>query len=293
MPLYSSDLILYLGTVIDYNPNMKKTLVLLGLVLVGHLFGYGQLNKYKYIVVPTKFDVFKKENQFQTSTLIKYLLTNEGYNAVYNNALPIDLMGNPCLALRTNLVDNSSLFSTKVKLSLVDCNGVVIFETQEGSTRVKEYKQAYKEAISEAFGSLRGLNYTYEPKENEKASETVTISFENDIRSLEGDSNNNASGVAEKKESDPSKEQMVRPQIQELKEGSSGKDVLYAQPIEGGYQLVDATPKIVYVLKATSAPDIFLITKDGKNGVIFKDEGKWYVEMDEKGSKAKELNIKF
>ena len=190
MPLYSSDLILYLGTVIDYNPNMKKTIVLLGLVLVGHLFGYGQLNNYKYIVVPTKFDIFKKENQFQTSTLIKYLLTNEGYNAVYNNALPIDLMGNPCLALRMNLVDDSSLFSTKVKLSLVDCNGAVIFETQEGSTKVKEYKQAYKEAISEAFGSLRGLNYTYEPRENEKAPETVTISFENDIRSLEEDSNN-------------------------------------------------------------------------------------------------------
>ena len=185
MPLYSSDLILYLGTVIDYNPNMRKTIVLLGLVLVGHLFGYGQLNDYKYIVVPTKFDAFKKENQFQTSTLIKYLLTNEGYNAVYNNALPIDLIGNPCLALRTKLLDNSSLFSTKIKLSLVDCNGAVVFETHEGATRTKEYKQAYKEAISEAFGSLRGLNYTYEPKEKEKASDAVTISFENDIRSLE------------------------------------------------------------------------------------------------------------
>ena len=99
--------------------------------------------------------------------------------------------------------------------------------------------------------------------------------------------------MVEKKESDSSKEQMVRPQTQEFEEGNRGKDLLYAQPIEGGYQLVDATPKIVYVLKATSSPDIFLITKDGKNGVIFKDEGKWYVEMDENGSRAKELNIKF
>ena len=99
--------------------------------------------------------------------------------------------------------------------------------------------------------------------------------------------------VAKKGSEEPSKTQIATPQIREFKQGNKGKNVLYAQPIEGGYQLVDATPKIVYVLKATSSPDIFLVTKDGKNGVVFKDEGKWYLEMDAKGSKAKELNIKF
>ena len=74
---------------------------------------------------------------------------------------------------------------------------------------------------------------------------------------------------------------------------SGGKNVLYAQAIEGGYQLVNSTPEIVYVLKSTSAPDVFIVNKDGKNGVVYKNEGKWFIEMDEKRSKAKELNIKF
>ena len=73
----------------------------------------------------------------------------------------------------------------------------------------------------------------------------------------------------------------------------SSDDILYAQPIEGGFQLVDNTPKVVYILKSTSVPEVFMLNTEGKNGVVFKNEEKWFIEIDEKGSKAKELNIKF
>lgn len=33
-----------------------------------------QLNNYKYIIVPKKFDAFKSVNEYQTSTLVKYFL---------------------------------------------------------------------------------------------------------------------------------------------------------------------------------------------------------------------------
>lgn len=271
---------------------MKKSIVFILALVACQLVGYGQLNEYKYIVVPTRFEAFKQENMFQTSTLVKYLLANEGFNAVYSNKLPADLEENPCLGLKVALIDNSSLFTTKTKLALRDCNDLVIFETQEGKTKSKEFKQAYKEAISEAFGSLRGLNYVYEPKEEmekEKSEETITVSFKNDVKSLKNEPKPVKANEGKKATA------MVEPSATETIEEpiKRDKNILYAQPIEGGYQLVDVTPKVIYILKATSAPNVFMVSKDGKSGVLFKNDGKWFVELDQNGSKPKELNIKF
>lgn len=262
-------------------------------LFIGHFFGYGQLNKYKYIIVPTKFQDFKNENQFRTSTLVKYLFTSEGFNTVYSNNLPEDLEQNICLGLRVQLIDGSGLLITKARLSLTDCNGVLIMTSQEGRTKTKAMEQAYREAISEAFGSFRGLNYSYEP-ENGKDTETVTVSFKNDVKSLESESEalNEKETVVEIS-TEPEKEKPLDKPGNKKSTSSKSKGVLYAQPIEGGYQLVDTTPQVVYVLKATSSPDVFLVNKDGKNGVVFKDDDKWFIEMDEKGGKARELNIKF
>lgn len=262
-------------------------------VLMGHSLFYGQqLNDYKYLIVPAKFEGFKNENQFRTSTLVKYLFTNEGFNTVYSNNQPEELKENPCLGVRVKLIDESGLFSTKTKLSLTDCHGVLLMLSQEGKTKTKDFEQAYREAISEAFGSFRGLN-TYEPKKKAASSDTesITVSFKNDIKSLEEEPHVEVNTKEDSAESEPTKQVSPPKTWEQL--NSKAKGMLYAQPIEGGYQLVDATPKVVYMLKSTSAPDVFLVSKDGKNGVIYKNEGKWFIEMDEKGSKAKELNIKF
>lgn len=262
------------------------------LCLVGYTTGYGQLNSYKYIIVPTKFQDFKNENQFRTSTLVKYLFTNEGFNTVYSNKLPDELEKDPCLGLRVELVDKSSLFLTKTQLSLIDCNGILILTSQDGRSKSKEYEQGYREAISEAFGSYRGLDYAYQPVEEEaKTAEPITVSFRNDVKSLE----NQTQTEVTPKEATTVSESSEKSNVQDLPSLplNTEKGVLYAQPVDGGYQLVDTTPKVVYVLKSTSAPDVFMVNKGGKNGVIFKTDGKWFIEMDEKGGKPKELNIKF
>jgi len=272
---------------------MKKMIVVISVTFFCCVAGYGQLNDYKYIVVPAKFQSFKNENQFRTSTLVKYLFSNEGFNAVYSNNLPDDLKENPCLGLDVELVDESNLFATKTRLSLIDCNGVLVMMSQDGRTKTKEFEQAYREAISESFGSFRGLNYAYKPNDK-KAKEkdgAVTVSFKNDVKSLnekpKAEQNESTEGMAPEE----AKPKIIAP-IVETPIGSE-KGVLYAQPIDGGYQLVDTTPKVVYILKSTSAPEVFLVNKDGKSGVIFKNDDKWFIEMDEKGGKAKELNIKF
>ncbi|MGY8914676.1 MAG: hypothetical protein ACKVJF_06280, partial [Flavobacteriales bacterium] len=97
------------------------------------------LNQYKYIIVPKKFDGFRNENQYKTSTLIKYLLVENGYNAVYEDALPDDLNRDRCLGAVVGLKDGSGMFSTKLSLILKDCQSKVIFETKEGTSKEKDY----------------------------------------------------------------------------------------------------------------------------------------------------------
>lgn len=259
--------------------------------LLGCTVCYGQLNSYKYIVVPAKFKDFKNENQFRTSTLVKYLFTNEGFNVVYDNNLPAELEEDPCLGVKVELMNESGLLRTRTRLALRDCHGVAVMTSQEGITKTKDLEQAYREAISESFGSFRGLNYTYEPADEEvKTAEPITVSFKNDIKSLESEAE--TAIVKEDRAVSETAETLETP-VQPAPPSVGEKGILYAQPVDGGYQLVDTTPKVVYTLKSTSAPDVFLVNKDGKSGVIYKNEDKWFIEMDEKGGKAVELNIKF
>lgn len=144
------------------------------------------LNEYKYVVIPKKFDGFKKENQHQTSTLIKYLFDKNGFTTTYDDDFPLDLNSDRCLGLYVDMVNNSSMFTTKTALSLKDCNNQEVFITREGKSKKKNYKESFSEAINRAFESLSGLNYAYEPKAtSSKKEEPFTISFRNDIKTVE------------------------------------------------------------------------------------------------------------
>ena len=271
--------------------NMKNILFGLFLLTVPMSLS-AQFNDYKYIIVPKQFESFKEVNQYNTSTLTKYLLSNYGFNVVYDDALPLDLNVNRCLGLTTVLNDQSNMFTTKVSLQFKDCNNTVVFETLDAKSKIKEYKDGYKEAITKAAQQLAGIGHNYTPKQTE----TVTLNFKDDVKQLPAASQQEAKDntklpvdVEQSQGKEPANSTAnITTRVQE----ATNANVLYAQPLENGYQLIDSTPQIVYVLKSTSAPEVFMVSKDGKNGVVFKDNGQWYVEFD--GDKApKAINIKF
>ncbi len=282
------------------------------LFLLCAMFGYNgmaqaQLNNYKYIIVPTKFEAFKKANQHQTSTLIKYLLVENGFNAVYDNAMPIDLMGDRCLGLLLELKDDSSLFTTKVTLVLKDCLSNEVYTTKEGISKEKEYKAAYTEAIKECFQTLTGVGYKYEPEAN---NDRPTISYKNDVKSVKDEASEAAPNpVVQQKatleeQSYKSKEpvqsnitkaeNMPSMELPNVKYQTEGTGVLYAQAIANGYQLVDSTPKITLKMYKTSQANVFIASGEAANGLVLKKGDKWFFEYYE-GDKlmGQELNIKF
>ena len=258
-----------------------------------------QLNDYKYIIVPKKFDAFKSVNEYQTSTLVKYYFEENGFNALYDDALPVDLAGNRCLGLLANLEDGSNMFTTKVTITLKDCNNVEVFRSVEGISKIKEYDKAYKDAIQKAFVSFAGMDYNYVSQEQEqKESATVTLNFKDDVKSVQ---ENSKEHIIEQKATteeqvykavEPKPSSIVR--VVEKQWSELPTEVLYAQPTDFGYQLVDSTPKVVLKLQETSMNNVFMTDFNGNNAVVFQKDGKWLLEYSENGEKVqKELDIKF
>ena len=299
---------------------MSKILFCLGFFFLVVLPGQAQLNGYKYIVVPKKFDGFKKENQFRTSTQIKHLFSSNGFTALYDDQIPPDLAKNPCLGLRVLLLDKSSLLATKVTLGLRDCNGVTVYESAEGRSKSKEYESAFRQAINEAFYSFTELGYAYKlteavdadsiPNVPVAAAPAAVTSIEDTqivLDSTEITSPMNAEMAAVASMSD-SETEVVPSETQTATLGAAAatglavgiqdapvEELWYAQPIENGYQLVDKTPKVRMILVKTAQEDTFIATVEGSPmGMVYKKDGQWWHEFFRNGKTEKTpLQLKF
>ena len=56
------------------------------------------------------------------------------------------------------------------------------------------------------------------------------------------------------------------------------QQLLYAQPIATGFQLVDSSPKVVYKLVSTSSPLCFIAYKGDLQGVLLLKNDEWFFE---------------
>src|SRR5690606_34125625 len=283
---------------------MKKRLIYLIFIAMGLGFSaQAQLNGYKYIIVPKKIDAFKLENQYQTSTLVKHYLGEYGLTAVYDDALPIDLAGNRCLGLVANILDESSMFTTKLVLTLKNCQNQEVFRTKEGKSKIKEFEPAHREALQEIFTSFSAIDYEYqggavasvppqsavqnatqrEERINDPVVEQKNTLEEQTYKSVEPRSSTTVEPRASGAQNAP-----TSPTVPDL------TGTLYAQPISGGYQLVDSTPKIVLKLEETSMENIYLTQFGDNNAMIFKKDSQWFLEYTLNGEKkTQELQIKF
>ncbi len=278
------------------------TLLFLGVVSSS----FAQLNSYKYIIVPKKFDIFSEENLWQTSVLVKYLFEDAGYNTIYDDELPPDLVNQRCLGLMVDLEKNSSLTWTRMTIVLKDCSSVEIFRSPEGGSKSKDFREAYHESIREAFQIFETINYSYQPV----AEEPVTVDFSNDIRSVEEESRGNIAkeaAVVQVATPDEQSYEDVRPEPSDYVKADpvepaetedmaevETKDLWTAKESANGYELVDSNSELKVTLYKTSAPDVFLAKYGTVDGMVYKKDSKWFLEYyKNKELIVEELNIKF
>ena len=275
------------SSVLTYYLIKMKNIILVLFLIMSNIFVFGQekkVNNYKFIVVPDKFDFLNQRDKYKTSSLTKFLLKKKGFTVVLNSEqYPKDLINNPCSALNALVLDKSSMFKVKVIIELRDCSNRLIYTSEEGVSRLKEFKKGFQEAIRNAYASMG--NIVYEPflletiRKDKKEIVTVNPVLVEEVKEV--------------------KLEVELPVINNIEAAQISpinnialSTTLYAQPKENGFQLINLKPQVVFVILNTSVKGVFLI-KD-KNGLLYKKGENWIAEFYDNGKLIeKKYQVKF
>ena len=130
----------------------SKILLVVTLFIALSFYAQSNLNQYKYVLVPEKYDFLKVANQYQINALTKFLFEKYGFLTLMEGEnYPDDLLKDRCLALNSNILNSSSLFKTKLSVVLKDCNSQLVYTSSLGETREKDFAKAYHIALRNAF----------------------------------------------------------------------------------------------------------------------------------------------
>lgn len=238
---------------------MKKVILLF--VLLVYSFSFAQDN-YKYVIVPKKFSFFKEENKYNLNVMTKSFFEKEGFEVYFDtDEFPKELAENRCLALFVNPDEDNSMFSTKVTIELKDCFNKVLYTSDLGVSKQKDFQKSYTEAFRNALSSMKGYL---------KIKTTSTKSAQK-----------TKEGVAE---SVPSVKPNTIINTSELK----------AVANESGYNLVNYSGHNVFNLYSTSIDTVFIASKEIYKGVLLKKINGWFFEYDFEGKVYSEkVEVKF
>jgi hypothetical protein len=254
---------------------MKKILLFLSLIFVSYSFSQS-VNDFKAVVVPIKYDFLKNENEYRLNTLTKFNLKKAGFPAFYNNETMPSEYNDRCSLLYVDVKQEKAFLATKLSIVFKDCKGLIIFQSEIGRSKEKEFQTAYSDALNNAFQSVYDLNYKYTPSEN------VAL----------------VSEPATKQEVVPAAVVPVEIAVNVVKETkfseSNVPNLLYAQPTSYGYQLIDSEPKVVMKVYKTSNPASYMATKGSVQGVLVAKDNQWYFEYYQNDQLVSEkINVKF
>jgi len=228
------------------------------------LIAQTSINDYKYVVVPKSYEFSQEQDQYQLNSLSKFLFEKHGFNTIMEgDNYPTDLAEDRCLALYANAVGNSGLFVTKVSIELLDCNGDLVYITDEGSSKDKRKGQAYIISTREAFKSLETLNYAYNEektsnsnKDSKPKTTDKEIAAKQDIDVNEPKTNKAESTIAEEKI------EVVKPLgVTKYKRGDS---IVSLIKTDGGFELraLNLNNKIFASLLNSGQDNVFHYLKD-------------------------------
>ena len=240
---------------------MKTKLILFFAIISNALFAQS-INDYAAIIVPLKFNFQSEENEYRLSTLTKFNLEKAGFVGIYSNVNYSNEFPDRCSVLALDVVKESNMFTTKLFLEFKDCYGKVVYTSEVGKSKEKDFGTAYKEAVNNAFESVYKLEYKYNGKVAVAKTEVVTEAVNSKpISSIVSNTN---------------------------------LEVLYAQPTENGFQLIDKAPKVVMKLLKTTIPNTFIAVKGDVQGVLSIKDKQWFFDSYQNGILvSEEIAVKF
>lgn len=214
---------------------MKKIFLLLVVLVSTFTFAQNKSN----IIISKRYDFQKSENSFNINNMLKGIL-NSSFNVYFDSdELPIEIAQNRCDAFYGYLVDNSNMFTTKLKFVVKDCQNNVVFESVEVKSKEKDYQNAYNETIR-----------LLAPEVKKFAASNPKVKKEKELPPVE----------VHKKEVPKSE----FPKIIESETNAKHKLI----EMTNGFAVMDANQKIVLQIYITSNPKVFIADKFGVKGVF-------------------------
>jgi hypothetical protein len=124
------------------------------LCFISEGFSQKSLSDYSFVAVPEKFDFLNEKDKYQLNSLTKFLFNKHGFNSFFIRELP-DVRR--CDGLWAEVEGKPAIIWTKVTVILKDCNGVEVYRSEVGRSKLKAYSKTYSAALREAFISIGAL----------------------------------------------------------------------------------------------------------------------------------------
>lgn len=293
---------------------MKSILSLCAFLIVFNFKGFSQesVNSYKYVIVPNSFNFLNGPDQYQINSLTKFLFEKYGFTTLMaDDEFPEDLNTNRCLGLFADVEKHKAFLNTKLQVHLKDCNNKIVLSSDIGESREKEYDKVYNLALRDAFKSFETLDYKYQPNSEITSKSTVKPIAVNDTkaqeeidrltREVEALKEKQVQEVivvaetaeianVEKAQAEVKKE--AKAVIKEETKSDESFQILYANPVENGYTITDASSKVLYHLVFSGKEDVYIVK--GKDAIVYKMNNAWIVSTaNDSGVSMKTLKVKF
>ena len=156
--------------------NKLVAVIFLFMVIISKSFSQKSLSDYSYVIVSEQFEFQQEKDKYQLNSLTKFLFNKYGFHAYFDREVPLNVFR--CDGLWAEAEGTPGFIITKVQLVLRDCTGEVIYRTNYGKSKVKDYKKAYYESVRNAFNDIIKLNV------NQKDIEVVDIDITTDSQIL-------------------------------------------------------------------------------------------------------------
>lgn len=223
---------------------MKNLFLVICLFMIGTLFAQRDINSYENVIVPIKFDFFKKNNQYNLNTLTKMFFVKMGFKTYLDNEMPEEIYANPCNNLYVNVAETGNFLKTKIQVFLSDCKKDTLYKSEIGISKEKDINVSYNLALRAALKSFEKINYQYTPNT-------------------------------------PNSNQSVAPleEVKKIEEKTEKKHTqLTVKNITNGFELINSDGLTIMKLLKTSRSDTYTAFKSGQQGALILKDKTWFFE---------------
>ena len=282
-----------------------KTNFILFLLAIGvsiNLQAQTSINDFKYVSVPESYSFLKLKDQYQLNSLTIFLFEKNNFKVLNSfQNYPSDLSQNSCLLLKSDVISIKGFLKTKLQLVLTDCKDNIVFSSEIGKSKLKDFKKAFHQALRNVFMSVGDLNYSYsgaipystkssvaivasETRENQVLSSPVSLAPEAPTSPITDIEVKAAAAIV------PSTPPVIVPKISS--DENAAVSGLIIKPTNSGFDFVDnITKKVMYSAQATLFENVYII--EGQSGIMYKRGSAWVREYYEQNKTIIEaLNVR-